>query len=148
MNPTDQKQPWYIAGLAFECQGCGRCCAGPEEGYVWLNDREVAAIAEFLGIDEQHMRNQHIRRVGRRLSIKEQLPSHDCMFLNRDESGKRTCGIYPVRPAQCRTWPHWNANLRSPEDWSQAADRCRGINRGRVFTFSEIEARRAETSDG
>jgi len=148
MTRIYRKPPWYIEGLAFECQGCGRCCAGPEEGYVWLSDKEVAAIAEFLGIAEAELREKCIRRVGKRLTICETLPSHDCMFLDTGADGRRGCKIYPVRPTQCRTWPHWPGHLRCPDDWARAAQRCCGVNRGKLFSFNEIEARRLETSDG
>jgi len=147
MSRFDNKQPWYVAGLAFECQGCGRCCAGPEEGYVWVTDEDVARIAEFLGISEKRMRDSYVRRVGKRLSLRESKPSNDCVFLDRDEEGKRTCAIYSVRPVQCRTWPFWPGNLRNPEDWCEAAHRCQGMNRGRLYSFNEIETRLIETSD-
>ena len=148
MGQFRRKQPWYIGGLAFECQGCGRCCAGPEEGYVWVTDEEVARIAELLQRGEQEVRDAYVRRVGRRLSLREAMPSRDCVFLGRDERGRRMCEIYPVRPTQCRTWPHWPGNLRRAEDWRQAARRCPGINKGRLYDFNEIESRRIETGDG
>jgi len=47
--------------------------------------------------------------------------------------------IYPVRPTQCRTWPFWAGNLRSPADWNEAARRCPGINHGRVYDIEQIE---------
>jgi len=142
-----RKSPWYISGLAFECQGCGRCCAGPEEGYVWLTDKEVVAIAEFLGITEAEMRDKYVRRVNRRLSLREKEHAHDCVFLEADGQGSRACRIYPVRPVQCRTWPYWPQNLTRPENWAAAGKRCPGINRGKVVTFNEIEALRLATDE-
>jgi Fe-S-cluster containining protein len=55
------------------------------------------------------------------------------------------CGIYPVRPLQCRTWPFWDGNLASAENWNAAAKRCPGMNRGRRFGKAEIEALRDAT---
>ncbi len=43
---------------------------------------------------------------------------------------------------QCRTWPFWDGNLASHENWQRASGRCPGIGRGRKFTLEEIEARR------
>ena len=34
--------------------------------------------------------------------------------------------IYPVRPTQCRTWPFWEDNLKSPQAWKNASERGRG----------------------
>jgi Fe-S-cluster containining protein len=47
--------------------------------------------------------------------------------------------IYPVRPSQCRIWPFWTENLKSPDTWNQAVQKCGGINHGRFYSFEEIE---------
>ena len=41
-------KPWYADGLRFACTQCGNCCTG-EPGFVWVNDAEIAAIAEVRG---------------------------------------------------------------------------------------------------
>ncbi len=138
--------PWYVAGLAFECTGCGDCCAGPAEGYVWVSDDEVIAIARKLGMSEGAFRKQYVRKVGRRFSLVE-APNRDCIFLQPAKDGVRGCGIYEVRPGQCRTWPFWQSNLGSPEAWSLAAVRCPGINRGPIHPFDEIEGKRLDTRE-
>ena len=45
--------PWYQSGLRFTCTQCGHCCTG-EPGFVWVDDADLAAIAEHRGetIDE------------------------------------------------------------------------------------------------
>ena len=138
-------RPWYADGLAFECVRCGRCCAGPEEGYVWVTREEIAAIAEFLGMAEDDFRNRYVRRVGWRHSLVERAGNKDCIFLTYDANGLSACAIYPVRPVQCRTWPFWPANLKSPAAWSLAAQRCPGINRGRKHAFDDIQQKRSRT---
>jgi hypothetical protein len=131
---------WYVTGLAFECQQCGRCCAGPEEGYVWATDEEITRMARYLDMNEKEFRKQYVRKVGRRQSLKEKKPSHDCIFLQ--EGG---CTLYPVRPTQCRTWPFWQSNINTPDDWQWAARRCPGVNRGPVHSVEEIEDRARRT---
>ena len=81
MSFFGHKHPWYVAGLAFECVECGHCCAGPEEGYVWVTDDEVPAIARHLGMNEGEFRGQYVRKVGRRYSLREVKGSKDCVFL-------------------------------------------------------------------
>ena len=147
MSFFDGKTPWYVSGLAFDCQGCGGCCAGPEEGYVWLSDEETVAIAKFLGIAETEMRDKYVRRVSQRLSLREKKPSRDCVFLESDDQGQRKCSIYSVRPMQCRTWPYWPQNLTHPESWVAAGMRCPGVNRGEMLSFNEIEARCLATDE-
>ena len=141
------RRPWYADGLAFECQQCGRCCAGPEEGYVWLTEEEMAAIADHLQITKEQMRSRYARKVGRRYSLVEREGNRDCVFLERDQDGCRGCRIYPVRPTQCRTWPFWTTNLVSPDMWAEAGRRCPGINRGVPIDYDEIEARRRATEE-
>lgn len=145
MKLFGSKPPWYVAGLAFECTGCGRCCAGPEEGYVWATDEEIQRIARFLGLSESATRSRYVRKVGRRRSLKENKANNDCIFLSDPQDGGRKCAIYPVRPVQCRTWPFWPANLRSSEAWGYAALRCPGINRGDIHPLEEIEHKRDAT---
>jgi len=142
-----RKDPWYLGGLAFQCQQCGRCCEGPEEGYVWVTDEEIAAIAAHLGLTEAQMRRRYVRQVARRYSLVEQKGSRDCIFLQTDSSGRRRCRIYPVRPVQCRTWPFWPSNLSDPDTWAEAGRRCRGINCGELVDYNEVEARRRATDE-
>jgi len=127
--------PWYVTGLHFECTGCGACCAGPEEGFIWVTKPEVEFIADFLKLSVNQVRARYMRRQGLRTTIIEEPCSKDCIFLK--EGG---CRIYSVRPNQCRTWPFWASNLVSPNAWNEAAQNCPGINRGPLFTREEIEA--------
>jgi hypothetical protein len=146
MEIFTREPTWYAAGLAFECAQCGRCCAGPQEGYVWVSQGQIRAIHEFLGLTESRMMEQYVRRVGARDSLRERPGNNDCVFLADGPAGCR-CAIYPVRPTQCRTWPFWSRNLASPQAWSYTAMRCPGINHGKLFAFNQIETHRHATSE-
>ena len=132
------KTPWYTAGLHFECSQCGGCCSGPGEGYIWVAKPEIEFIAEHLKMTVEQLRQKYTRRVGLRTTIIEEAVTRDCIFL-RDRDGQRGCVIYLVRPGQCRSWPFWPENLKSPGTWNQAARKCPGINRGRLYSLEEIE---------
>ena len=129
---------WYVAGLCFECRVCGRCCSGPGEGYIWVARPEIEFIAGHLNITPGELRRKYLRRVGLRTTIIEDKITRDCIFLQM-VGGTKQCVIYSVRPNQCRTWPFWPENLLGPDAWNRAATRCPGINRGRRYTFEEIE---------
>lgn len=135
------KPPWYAAGLAFECEHCGRCCAGPEEGYVWVTPQEIVEIARFLELPPEQVQRWYVRKVRRRFSIVEREDNKDCIFLSADAGGgaEKGCLIYPVRPGQCRSWPFWPQNISNPDAWAIAGARCRGINRGKLHSLEEIE---------
>ncbi len=129
---------WYIGGLHFECVRCGKCCSGPGEGYIWVTRPEIRFIADYLKIPVGELRNRYLKRIGMRLSIIEDKTTRDCIFLERI-GGEKKCRIYPVRPNQCRTWPFWSSNLLSSNSWNETAMKCDGINRGRLYSFEQIE---------
>ncbi len=137
---------WYKEGLCFECTGCGRCCSGGP-GYVWVSDAEIEAIARHLKITDEECRRRYTRFCKGRISLKENLPSYDCVFLK----GK-LCSIYEARPTQCRTFPFWPQNLESRETWAEAALSCEGINKeARLVPISEIAiqlAKQEEADEG
>src|SRR5262249_16944213 len=72
----------------------------------------------------------------RRRSLKEK-PNGDCVFYDR----KAGCTIYPVRPAQCRTWPFWESNTATPADWKRTQKTCPGAGRGELISAEEITRR-------
>ena len=117
---------------------CGNCCSGPGEGYIWVTRREIELIAGFLKISVDELRRKYLKRVGFRTTIVEDRFTKDCIFLRVTEQG-RECEIYRVRPNQCRTWPFWVSNLTSANAWNEAVKKCGGVNRGRYYSFEEIE---------
>lgn len=135
--------PWYADGLSFTCTQCGNCCTG-DPGYVWISDQEVQRLADYLKQPVREVVKKYCRRIGGRLSLKERKSlkgEYDCIFLE-EVSGRRTCTVYPVRPLQCRTWPFWEGNLASKKSWDRAGKKCPGLNKGKRYTRSQIEALR------
>lgn len=129
---SSRSESWYGSGLRFSCRRCGTCCTG-EPGYVFLERGEAAVIALHLGITAETFRERCTRRADGRTSLTEEADGR-CVFF-RGEG----CLIYPVRPGQCRTFPFWERNVRSREDWEQTARDCPGMDRGRLYTLEEIE---------
>jgi len=54
----------------------------------------------------------------------------------------RKCRVYQVRPRQCRTWPFWESNLRTPEMWAQTCQVCPGSGTGRLYQLEEIQVQK------
>ena len=135
--------PWYAGGLHFECMECGGCCAGPGEGYIWVTRPEIEIIADFLNMTTGELWRRFLKRYGLRTSIIEHSSTKDCIFL-QEADGQKRCVIYPVRPSQCRSWPFWANNLASPGSWNKAAQKCSGVNRGRHYSFEEIQIIKSE----
>ena len=133
MNNTE---PWYKDGLRFKCTECGKCCTGPS-GYVWVNDDEMTALAEKLGISLDLFKRKYTRMRDNRYALTErqtQAGDYDCVFLK-----DKKCQVYDARPTQCRNFPWWKENLHSEESWKLAAKDCEGINDEAPLTpYSQI----------
>jgi len=128
-------EPWYKDGLQFECTRCGKCCGGAP-GVVWLTNEEIAAIAKYRGESITRFRSLYTRKVDGKVSLRERA-NFDCVFYDK----KQGCTIYPVRPRQCRTWPFWESNVATPEDWERTCDVCPGSGQGELIPAEEITRR-------
>jgi uncharacterized protein len=129
-------EPWYKDGLKFTCTQCGNCCTGPP-GFVWVNDAEVAAIAEHRGEPVEEVLAVFTRLVSGDRTLRER-DNGDCVFLGAD----RRCTVYPVRPRKCRTWTFWESNLKTPEDWQDTCAVCPGSGHGELIPLGEITRRK------
>jgi Fe-S-cluster containining protein len=134
------QEPWYRNGLRFECTQCGNCCRNHGEySRIYLAPRDVAAIAGHLGLSEDTFRERWCEREDGWTILRTDAPA--CPFLG--EEGR--CGIYPVRPKQCATWPFWEENLERAAWEGPVADCCPGLGKGPLYSREEIEGRAAET---
>jgi len=132
-------KPWYQEGLKFECTLCGKCCTGTP-GFVWVNKQEIENLAAACGETSiGAFERKFIRIIGIRKSLKEHR-NGDCVFFDRGSSG---CCVYDARPRQCRTWPFWDSNLRTPESWADTCRTCPGSGIGQLCQLEQIEQRRA-----
>ena len=131
----NEDHPWYHAGLRFTCTQCGKCCTG-DPGYVWLTDEELTAIARFRGESVAEFRELHTRKARGKLTLRER-DNGDCVMFD----AKKGCTIYPVRPAQCRTWPFWESNVETPEEWEKIERVCPGSGEGELIPLEEISRR-------
>ena len=140
-NNKKKAAPWYADGLRFECSQCGDCCSGAP-GFVWVNEDEIADLADEMEMEVDAFEYQFVRQVGADKSLKEE-PDGDCILLDPEP---RKCSVYGARPIQCRTWPFWDSNLERKKDWKETCSVCPGSGTGRLYTFEEIEAQRKQKS--
>jgi Fe-S-cluster containining protein len=131
-------EPWYKDGLRFKCTACGDCCTGAP-GYVWVNQAEIDAIAGRLGMEVAAFEKKYVRKIGVRRSLVE-YKNGDCVFF---DNKSRKCQVYEQRPRQCRTWPFWNSNLRSPETWAETCEVCPGSGKGKLYQLEHIQEQAA-----
>ncbi len=127
--------PWYKDGLHFTCTRCGHCCTG-EPGYVWVNDDDLAALAEYRGETLDEVKALYTRMTPRGRTLREK-SNGDCVFYDRQQG----CTVYPVRPPQCRTWPFWESNVATPEAWEHTCAVCPGSGQGELISAEEITRR-------
>ncbi|MGI9428665.1 MAG: YkgJ family cysteine cluster protein [Bythopirellula sp.] len=141
---ADQQSPtpWYQDGLRFKCTGCGDCCTGAP-GYIWVNQSEIDALAEYLEMTPTAFEEKYVHKVGIRRSLKELPQSYDCVLF---DSKTRKCTVYEARPRQCRTWPFWKSNVRSEQTWAETCEVCPGSGKGRLYQLEEIQEQVAVVS--
>lgn len=84
----------------------------------------------------------HTRPARGGVSLTEHL-NGDCTFLDPQT---RCCRVYPVRPAQCQTWPFWRSNVATPDDWEKTCEACPGAGRGTLVSLDQIESRLSQTT--
>lgn len=127
---------WYKEGLLFQCTGCGKCCTGAP-GYVWLTQEDIDRLSKHLALSEEAFLKKYCLFSKGRYSLRDLPPHYDCIFL---KNGK-ACTVYEARPKQCRKFPWWKENLRSKQDWENAAKYCEGINHpdGTIYSQEEID---------
>ena len=135
-----EETPWFADGLKFTCTQCGKCCTG-EPGYVWVSEEEITKLAAFRGEDRKEFLAMHTKKSRGRVTLREK-PNGDCIFYD----SKRGCTVYSVRPIQCRTWPFWDINLTSPEEWERVEGICPGSGEGELIPVEEI-LRRVKATD-
>src|SRR6185295_2455952 len=132
---TRSEKVWYRDGLRFECTRCGNCCTG-EPGYVWLNNKEIATIARLVELPKADFLAAYTKMAPRGVTLREK-PNGDCVFFDR----QRGCTIYENRPRQCRTWPFWESNVKTPAAWQRTRSVCPGSGAGELISAEEITQR-------
>ncbi|HEY1601626.1 MAG TPA: YkgJ family cysteine cluster protein [Pirellulales bacterium] len=126
-------KPWYSDGLRFKCTQCGDCCTGAP-GYVWVTNDEIAALAKRLEMTVKDFEHDYVRKVGVRKSLVE-YDNGDCVFFDGEA---RRCTVYEDRPRQCRTWPFWESNVRTPATWKETCEACPGSGKGNLVPVEKI----------
>src|SRR5262249_48805326 len=97
---------------------------------------EIAALAEHLGEKRHEFEAVFTYRKRGQVSLREKA-NGDCVLFDRQKG----CTVYPVRPRQCRTWPFWESNLKTPEDWARTERICPGSGEGELIPVEEITRR-------
>ena len=133
-------KPWYHKGLRFECTQCGNCCRNHGDyTYVYLTERDLEAIPAHLGTSRAEFLAKYCTREDGWTVLRMDQPA--CPFLLEDNR----CGIYPVRPKQCASWPFWTENLTRAAWEGPVQACCPGIGKGPLHTRKAIDATAEET---
>jgi Fe-S-cluster containining protein len=126
--------PFYAKGLRFTCQQCHNCCRGGQAGWVYPSRREVERIARHLDITAYAFKKRYVVKDPNGEASLKMRDNGDCIFW------KEGCSIYSVRPRQCRTYPFWSENLKSPEAWAEVKTTCHGAGSGKLYKPEEIRS--------
>lgn len=132
-SQKDQKK-WWHDGIAFECQGSGKCCVSRDEyGFVYMTLEDRIRMAKSLNISTQSFTKKYCLKED---GVYHLIDGHNgaCFFLE-----DKKCGIYEGRPTQCRTWPFWPEVMPAKTWKKEVSSFCPGIGKGKTWSKEEIE---------
>lgn len=129
-NLLDHRSYFFDSGIRFTCQQCGACCVGVP-GTIYISAEEIRTVSRFMDMNASEFKRQNCYAFKDAYSIREDTQGR-CLFF------KDGCGIYPVRPLQCRTFPFWFSNMRSEKRWRRVEKQCPGIGTGLFYSREEI----------
>lgn len=118
----------------FACQpGCTNCCTQPGEVYLTLED--AGRVAAFLNMTEPEFRTRYCE-LDADGDLRLTTPAEKaCHFLAGEG-----CTIHEAKPLQCRTFPFWPENVKTPAAWKKVSRHCPGIGVGPVLPADRIRA--------
>lgn len=128
-------------GLKFECTECGDCCRRRGTyAFVYVNDREVDALADELDLSRRSFMRRHtfVDELGWR---QLRFNADHCPFL---DPVTNRCNVYAARPTQCRTFPFWRDFVRKGKWTREVREMCEGVGDGKEWDNDHIEAIMAE----
>lgn len=125
--------------MKFECQeSCGgKCCSfdwdAGKRTYIFLTQADRERIAAHTKWPMSAFVNFGLfesTRFSKTPTVQWYIKDdgNKCLFF---KDGK--CGIYPVRPTQCRTFPYWPENM-TDEAEAELKKICPGVGVGLVIT--------------
>ena len=137
----NEKKEFYQEGLHFECQRCSFCC-GHSPGFVYLSERDLLTLCSHFKMKIQEFIDTYCRWAeyyyGSEVLALLEKKNYDCILW------KDGCSAYQARPVQCYTYPFWSWMVENKETWDDCAKDCPGMNKGRLWTFEEIEKNKRE----
>lgn len=121
----------------FQCQrGCTKCCN--IEGYVYITEDDLTRIAKYLKMTPEDFESKYVYRTTNLLRLRKPRNAQ-CIFLREDG-----CGVHPVNPVQCRTFPFWPELVEKPSEWKKTGELCPGIGEGPLIQIGDAMERASE----
>ncbi len=141
----------------FACQRSGNCCRVPE-GVVWVEEAELAPLAELQGMTVEAFRARFVRAVPDPAPAPGRVPGELRLALRDDDQrggrcvfldGSQHCSVYAARPQHCADFPFWPSVMESEDGFERARAVCPGIavavdEERRALAFAALEELYAE----
>ena len=115
---------------------CGHCCTG-EPGFVWVDDADLAALAEHRGETIEQVRGLYTRGTPRGRTLREKT-NGDCVFYDKTGRLHRLSGSAAAVPHLAVLGEQ---RRRSPEAWQATCEVCPGAGQGELIPAEEITRR-------
>ena len=91
---------------------------------MYLSADEVKRIALHEGLDAKKWVKERASRSKNGRIVLGHRADGACIYLQKDSK----CSIHAIKPTQCRAFPWWEENLRTPSTWAKVKSECPGID--------------------
>ena len=105
----------------FVCQECGECCYG--YGGTYVSHDDIKRIADYISADPDTFIEKYCVPSGKKWVLRQRSDGF-CVFEK-----EKLCGIHPVKPNMCWSWPHIKSVLMDIQNWQIMGGFCPGIDR-------------------
>ena len=89
-----------------------------------MNADEVKRIAKHEGLDAKRWVKERASRSRNGRIVLGHRADGACIYLEEDSK----CSIHEFKPTQCKAFPWWRENLRTPGSWAKVKRECPGID--------------------
>ncbi|MBF0225864.1 MAG: YkgJ family cysteine cluster protein [Desulfobacterales bacterium] len=103
----------------FQCKQCGECCKG--YGGTFISQNDIDNISNYIGVNRDVFIKNYCAFSGKK-SFLIQGKNEYCIFWNN-----KICGIHPVKPKMCKSWPFIKSVLIDNKNWDIMASCCPGM---------------------
>lgn len=97
-----------------------------------MSEKDIANMSGYLNLSRIEFVERYVTYDVEEAAFKlRSRENNECQFFTPDNK----CGIYPVRPDHCATYPFWENAIASSRTWESQKQVCEGIELHHFMTL-------------